>query len=384
MVETTETLLSRAAAVGDPGAQFELAMAMAASGQDRDALTWMTRAAVSGLPLADAHLGLWQVMGRIAERNSQEGLRRIERAAGAGNDIASLLLAGLHAMGTHAPQDWDQAADWLIASARLGNVRALTQLSLLLPESFADRELFGAHAAAAGYPPAVKIFRETRPTTSPDFDRARLALDLRALAAAPKDEALLESPRLRIARRLLPLSWCYYICALAEPTLEPSDVHNATLGRTVLGVRTSHHMAFGPANSDPLLAILAHRTAAWTGTDIAWAEDTNVLRYKPGQEYQRHVDFFDPQIPTIWAEAERAGQRTVTVLIWLNDEYQGGETEFPLARQSIRGAAGDALAFWNTMDDGSPDRSTVHAGRPVLRGEKWLITQWIRDRPQKI
>ena len=384
MAELNQQELLRAAAAGDPGAQFEAAMNLVQRGEADQAVTWMSRAADSGMALADAQLGIWQVMGAVAAKNPQEGLTRIDRAARSGDDIACLLRAGLSAMGTLVPHDWDAARDWLVEAARLGNLRALTQLSLLLPESYEDRNAFAARAAAADYAPARALLASTSSNAELDFDRARSALDLAALATPPDHETILTSPRLLLSRNFLPLSWCRYICTLAEPTLKPADVHNAALGRVVLGVRTSEHMAFGAANSDPLLAIVSHRIAAWTKTATACAEDTNVLRYRPGQEYQRHVDFFDPQIPTIWTEAARAGQRTVTVLIWLNDEYQGGETEFPLAGQTIRGAPGDALAFWNTKSDGSPDRRTVHAGLPVLRGEKWLITKWIRDRPQNL
>ncbi|MGZ6007538.1 MAG: hypothetical protein ACXWKS_08780, partial [Rhizomicrobium sp.] len=72
----------------------------------------------------------------VAAKNPQEGLTRIDRAARSGDDIACLLRAGLSAMGTLVPHDWDAARDWLVEAARLGNLRALTQLSLLLPESY--------------------------------------------------------------------------------------------------------------------------------------------------------------------------------------------------------------------------------------------------------
>src|SRR6201995_2701965 len=141
-------------------------------------------------------------------------------------------------------------------------------------------------------------------------------------------------------------------------------------------------MAFGPIDTDPLLAIVAHRIAAWTRTNAACGEHMSILRYRPGEEYRRHVDFFDPDIPAIWAEGARAGQRTATGLVWLNDDYEGGETVFPLVERKFRGKTGDALAFWNVLPDGTPDRRTVHAGVPPVGGDKWLISKWIRDRAQ--
>lgn len=373
--------LARLAAGGDLAAQFELAMRHANGGQTREALTWITKAAQAGSMLAEAQLGIWQLLGMVAERNTREGLKRIRRAARAGDDIACLLLAGLNAMGTLASQDWIAARDWLIEAARLGNARALTQLSLLLPEALEGHEAFGARAAASGYAPAAALFAPTASGIC-DFERAKVMLDLGSLTAPVPSEARRDEPRIETARGFLSTRWCRYIRALAEPLLTPADVHNATQGRSVQGVRISAHMAFGAADTDPLLAIVAHRIARWTGTHVACGEHTTVLRYRPGEEYRRHVDFFDPAIPSIWSEAQRAGQRSVTVLVWLNDDFTGGETEFPLTGDTFKGMAGDALAFWNVTPDGAPDRRTVHAGLPVRDGEKWLISKWIRERAQ--
>lgn len=372
--------LTRLAAGGDPAAQFELAMRHAGAGQSREALAWMTKAADGGAMLAEAQLGIWQLLGTITERNTREGLKRIRKAARAGDDIARLLLAGLNATGTIAPQDWSAARDWLIDAAKLGNVRALAQLSLLLPEDFVGRDAFGAQAAASGYAPAIALFATGNGKC--DFEHARAALDLGRLAAASPAECVSDAAHIEAARGFLPVAWCQYIRALAEPMLVPADVHNAAQGRSVQGVRISSHMAFGAADTDPLLAIVSHRIAAWTQTHVACGEHTTVLRYRPGEEYRRHVDFFDPAIPSIWAEAERAGQRDITVLVWLNDDFDGGETEFPLLGLKFKGRTGDALAFWNVTPDGAPDRQTVHAGLPVSRGEKWLISKWIRARAQ--
>jgi prolyl 4-hydroxylase len=70
------------------------------------------------------------------------------------------------------------------------------------------------------------------------------------------------------------------------------------------------------------------------------------------------------------------------VLIYLNDEYTGGETDFPVLGWRYRGSPGDALAFRNVTAAGLPDVRTLHAGRPPAGGEKWLLSKWIRDRRQ--
>jgi hypothetical protein len=69
-----------------------------------------------------------------------------------------------------------------------------------------------------------------------------------------------------------------------------------------------------------------------------------------------------------------------TFLIYLNDAFDGGETEFPKLGLKHRGRAGSALYFANLGADGAGDPRTLHAGRAPVRGEKWLFSQWVRNR----
>lgn len=69
-----------------------------------------------------------------------------------------------------------------------------------------------------------------------------------------------------------------------------------------------------------------------------------------------------------------------TFLIYLNSDFEGGETDFPELNLSYRGAPGDALQFANVDASGAPDVRTLHAGRPTRSGEKWLFSQWVRAR----
>jgi hypothetical protein len=80
--------------------------------------------------------------------------------------------------------------------------------------------------------------------------------------------------------------------------------------------------------------------------------------------------------------SEREGQRIVSFFVYLNDEYEGGETDFPDLGIRHRGSKGEALYFSNVAESGAPDPRTVHAGSRVTIGDKWLLTQWIRNKPQ--
>jgi prolyl 4-hydroxylase len=78
------------------------------------------------------------------------------------------------------------------------------------------------------------------------------------------------------------------------------------------------------------------------------------------------------------------GQRIVTCLVYLNDGFEGGETEFPAIDWRYRGKPGDSLIFNNVTPQGLPDMASLHAGLPPTRGEKWVLSQWVRDRVQPI
>jgi predicted 2-oxoglutarate/Fe(II)-dependent dioxygenase YbiX len=130
--------------------------------------------------------------------------------------------------------------------------------------------------------------------------------------------------------------------------------------------------------------LVQQRLARATGTDLALHEPTTVFRYTPGQEYKSHFDFVAPGTPEAAQyedEIAAVGMRMATALVYLNEDYEGGETAFPRIKQQFKGRKGDALIFWSLSDDGVPDRNSLHAGTPVKRGEKWLLSQWIRQKP---
>ena len=109
-------------------------------------------------------------------------------------------------------------------------------------------------------------------------------------------------------------------------------------------------------------------------------ESTAVLHYEPGEEFLPHFDFLDVNQPGPAKDVAGRGQRVLTFLISLNEGYEGGETDFPEIGKRWKGRKGNALFFWNVEPDGTPDRLTRHAGLPPTRGEKWLLSQWIRGR----
>ena len=110
-------------------------------------------------------------------------------------------------------------------------------------------------------------------------------------------------------------------------------------------------------------------------------EPPQILHYAPGQELKAHFDFLRGNSHAGYGrDGQYHGDRVVTFLLYLNDGYEGGETDFPRAKLRYKGRKGDALFFAN-LRSGEPDPASLHCGTPILQGEKWLFSQWIHDRP---
>jgi prolyl 4-hydroxylase len=128
----------------------------------------------------------------------------------------------------------------------------------------------------------------------------------------------------------------------------------------------------------------------WNGWIIRIAEFMNwpqergeglqILHYHIGGEYKPHYDYFPPQDTGSDPHLATGGQRQATLIIYLNDVEQGGETIFPDTSLSITPRRGSAVYFSYCNSAGQVDPATLHGGAPVLRGEKWIATKWVRER----
>ena len=141
---------------------------------------------------------------------------------------------------------------------------------------------------------------------------------------------------------------------------------------------------FRRPDSDLILEILRAKIAAVTEMRVDAMEVPTVLHYPVGQEFLPHFDItLNPDSPDYeerLAKGDR--QRVMTFLLYLNDDYEGGETEFPVIGGRWKGRKGEGLFFWNVRPGGALDERTLHAGTPVSRGEKWVLSQWIDGRPE--
>ena len=167
---------------------------------------------------------------------------------------------------------------------------------------------------------------------------------------------------------------CDYLINTATPRLTPSGVVDPRTGSALRSeLRTSYSMHFQPNMYDAPVAVALRQIARIAGEPPEHAEPLGVLRYGPGQEYRPHYDYYN--------DDQHEAQRTTTVFVYLNQVSEGGGTDFPRLGVVVGPERGKAVKFLNCGPDGKPNPETLHAGLPVIRGEKWLATLWFWDRP---
>ena len=108
-------------------------------------------------------------------------------------------------------------------------------------------------------------------------------------------------------------------------------------------------------------------------------EAIHVVNYKIGGEYKEHHDFFHATSEDFNSHVSRGGQRSYSLLFYLNDDFDGGETKFVKDNLIIKPKQGKLLMWTNLNENGSLDYDSKHAGLPVLSGEKWIAIVWVRQ-----
>ena len=131
----------------------------------------------------------------------------------------------------------------------------------------------------------------------------------------------------------------------------------------------------------PVLTELKKCVAKATGTAVENQEAVHITRYSVGGEYKPHMDYFHKGESYYEIVTRRGGQRIKTALIYLNDDFDGGETFFPKLKITIQPETGKLVAWDNVNSDGEPNPDTLHAGLPVEKGTKYLLSVWIREKP---
>ena len=324
-----------------------------------DSIEALERAALSGDWGAAARLGLSYLVGRQLAPDPLRGIALIDQAARSGDALGAYLAATIASTSFWRPRSWDAALDHLQKAAELGHDAARSALAIL----------------AAG--PAGNA------TASTHWEELRHAVDLGAWFAPPEPRLLRGSPHIAVIEQFVPTAVCQWLIARAQGRLARATIYDkVTGGTTEDGRRTNSQCDLDVEIGGMLTFVIRERIAAVTGRPDAAMEVPKVLHYRPGETFAEHFDYLDPDEPAYARELAVRGQRTHTFLVYLNDDFSGGETHFPELELSYAGAAGDAVVFSNVTADGKPDTATRHAGLPPTAGEKWLFSQWIREFPR--
>jgi prolyl 4-hydroxylase len=184
-------------------------------------------------------------------------------------------------------------------------------------------------------------------------------------------------PRVVVFGGLLSDDECDALIELSRPRLVRSEtVDNSTGGSEINAARTSDGMFFERGET-PLIAGIERRIAELVRWPLENGEGLQILRYRPGAEYRPHHDYFDPVHPGTARILQRGGQRVGTIVMYLNTPEAGGATTFPEVGLEVAPVRGNAVFF--SYDRAHPATKTLHGGAPVLAGEKWVATKWLRQ-----
>ena len=290
------------------------------------------------------------LVGADAPFSPAEGLERLAAAVALGDPEAAAITATLAAAGAWRRQSWTDAFDLLSFAAERGSCVAGEQLRLL------------AGAADSAWRAMVS------------------RIDLSGWLAAPPRTPICEAPRIRIAPDFIAPAICDWLVARNRNKVRPAkmvDSYGATPRFTA--DRTNSDYVIDIVNADVVLTLVRARLSGFINLPTVAFEPPQMLHYATGQALKPHFDFLRRGPSDAAADVE--GDRILTALIYLNDNYEGGETDFPRAGVRHKGPKGGVIVFANVDPSGRPDPMTLHAGLAPSRGEKWLLSQWVRDRP---
>jgi prolyl 4-hydroxylase len=292
-----------------------------------------------------------------------EAVAALDRAVRSGGVEAPAIRAMTLALGIGGIQNWVAALDLLEAGSERGSASAQGQLAALAGVDEAGLSRLGRRADR--------------------WARLRAAIDLDAWSKPPPQEILSRSPRIYAYTPFVSTAVCNWLIARARGRVVPAKVFDPErLGHRFEDARNNSAFELDLSDMDVVMTMVRARIAATVAVSSAALEQPQVLHYLPGQRFEQHYDFFDPALEGHVPELARRGQRIVTFLLYLNAEFEGGETDFPLLGQRFKPPAAGALCFVNIQPSGAPDRRTLHAGLTPTKGEKWLLSQWIRERSE--
>ena len=305
------------------------AIALSNAGRNAEAVQLIRQVASTGDPEALGVLAEATWRGGLVEQDPRRARTLFEQAAARGLGKAALIVTNLLASGVAGRLDWSEAMQRLRAEA----------------------EVHPARRAALQLIEAMEMDAEGKPL------------------ATPAGQRLSTNPEVTQFKRMFTAAECSYLMEATQNQFEPSMVYDSDRRLVRDEIRTSDGATIHWLIEDPAIVALNRRIAAVSNSAYENGEALALLRYSPGQEYRPHFDFVNGA----------TNRRIQTALIYLSDDYDGGETRFVRTGLTVKGGTGDLVLFRNEGADGGPNPLSEHAGLPVTKGQKYLATRWIRE-----
>lgn len=180
--------------------------------------------------------------------------------------------------------------------------------------------------------------------------------------------ARLEEPLIVVLENVLSDEECDGLIELSKDKMNRSKIG---VTHVVNEIRTSSSMFF-EENEYDIITKIEKRISTIMNIPVEHGEGIQILKYTPGQEYKAHFDFFTS------SSTAAKNNRISTIILYLNDVEHGGETFFPKLNFSVSPRKGMAVYFEYFYNDKNLNELTLHGGAPVITGEKWVATQWMR------
>jgi len=340
-----------------------------AAGAHSDAITHLATGARKHDIEAMTRLGKRLLVGDRAPCLPKDGAGLIADASGRGGAEAAALLAVLYAVGASRGHDVQAGLESLIVAAERGWPSAQAQLDVLAADTRSTDE------------PSDVAVLEAAESAAVDWRALGHKVDLSAWQGTPASTDLSSSPLIRSYPQFVTARMCHWFIERARGRLSRALVYEA-ISREVVArpTRTNTAAIFNLADTDFVFVLAQLRMSASLGVPLRHFEAVTVLHYDVGEEITEHYDFIDPELPNYTQEIAEKGDRVVTFLVYLNDDYDAGETAFPRVGIDHKGRRGEGVFFVNAQG-GRADTRTLHAGRTPGGGDKWIISQFVRDRP---
>lgn len=187
-------------------------------------------------------------------------------------------------------------------------------------------------------------------------------------------------PVVAVLEDLMSPDECDALVRMSAEKLQRSTIVDPATGQHLVIEDRKSAGTYFVINENPLIARLDRRIAEVMHWPVENGEGIQILNYQVGGEYKPHFDYFPPNDVGSAVAMKQGGQRVSTMVMYLNDVPEGGETVFPELQLAVTPRKGSAVYFEYCNDFGEVDPKTLHAGTPVLRGEKWIATKWMRQR----